>query len=264
MLSPLRSAVLATAIAVGSVAVLSGCTVSTGSTAVNGSAVDSIDSAAAQAYVLSSMVDRAAAQDGEYIEDTLDDLLPGHEFAIDGAAADTLAEGIVFGTVTDVAPGAGYVISGDDAAEGTAVDFDDPDSIWRVLVLTVTSDTRVGDVDSRKIKVGVVIDGGADVPMATEGYLSLGRIMLVLNEPGKYSFDPSLYSIRQSGALLGLVSKSGSISFPAMGTEGTAFLDGTDTVKEVVSDSAIAEKTADESDVVEVTFDDGEFQRDDE
>jgi hypothetical protein len=49
-----------------------------------------------------------------------------------------------------------------------------------------------------------------------------------------------------------------------MGTEGTAFLDGTDTVKEVVSDSAIAEKTADESDVVEVTLDDGEFQRDDE
>lgn len=241
--------------AVASTALLTGCTVSVSDTAA---VSDSTSADEARNYVFTAMEQRTSSQDGEWVEDTLEDLLPQQEFSIDGADAAALAEGIVFGTVTDVAPGRGYFIEGADAAEGTEIPFDDSRALWRVIVLTVKTDTKLGDIDPKTIKVGVVIDGGLDTAAAQAGYAALGRVALVLNEPGKFEFDPSLYSVRQSGALLGVVSKNGTISFPAMGSESTAFLDGLDTVAEVVAGAK------EDTDVVDVETDGGQFERDDQ
>jgi hypothetical protein len=227
--------------ALAAAALLTGCTVSNEPTA--------------KEYVLANLEQRASVQEGSYIETSIDDVLPSREFEIEGAPAEPLAEGVVIGEITAVEPGSGYVIEGADAADGVAVPFDTADALWRVLVLTVETEKRLGDVDAKTIEVGVVIDGADDADRAEEGYLSLGRVALVLNEPGKFSFDPSLYSIRQSGALLGLVSESGKISFPALGSESAQFLGATNTVAEVVAESA------DKPTVVEVELDGGEFEK---
>lgn len=241
--------------AVAAAALLAGCTVSVADSVP---ASDSASTVQARDYVFAAMEQRTSSQDGEWVEDSLDDLLPQQEFSIDGAAADSLAEGIVFGTVTNVAPGRGYMIEGADAAEGTEIPFDDSRALWRVIVLTVKTDTKLGDIDPKTIEVGVVIDGGLDTKAARAGYLALGRVALVLNEPGKYAFDETLYSVRQSGALLGVVSKNGTISFPAMGAESTEFLDGLDTVAEVVAGAK------EDTEVVEVETNGGQFEREGE
>jgi hypothetical protein len=251
--------VAAVAASVISLAV-AGCTVSTTSSApgaVGAVSVAKVDSTARD-YVIAGMVDRANAQDGVWPEQSLADLLPRHRFRLNGAKAEPLAEGIVVGTVTDVQPGEAYMIVGSDAAAGTEVAFDDPRALWRVIELTISTDTRLGDVNAKTIRVGVVIDGGMDVATATAGYLGLGRIALVLNEPGKFDFDPDLYSVRESGTLFGLVSKHGEISFPALGGANDDFVGALDTV------TAVVDEAADVAPVVAVTTDGGELVRSDD
>lgn len=252
MRSTKPSAVIAAA--VFGVLALAACTPNDQPTQVEAGVID----AAARDYVLSSLEQRTSAADGVWVEDSLEDLLPSHEFAIDGGTPAPLAEGIVVGTVTSVDQGRGYMIEGDDAADGTEIPFADSRALWRVIVLTVKTDTRLGDVDKKTIKVGVVIDGGMDVVKSRDGYLSLGRVALVLNAPGKFGFDPAMYSIRQSGALLGLVSASGKLRFPGLGTESADFVDGLDSIDEVVTEAVAP------AEVVDVDQTEGEFIRDDE
>jgi hypothetical protein len=240
------------ALAIGIALAASACAATGPSTLVAASSVDP----AARDYVLDALQARTAAQDGIWIETSIADLLPSHTFSINGKKAAALADGIVVGKVTAVEQGSGYMIDGDDAAEGIEIPFADPRSVWRVLVLTVKTDTRLGNVDDKTIKVGVVIDGGMDVVQARDGYLSLGRVALVLNEPGKYAFDPSLYSIRQSGALIGLVSKTGELQFPALGAESDEFVGDLDNVESIVDESEAP------TEVLDVEQAKGEFSSD--
>jgi hypothetical protein len=212
---------------------VSGCSTAPDTTPVEASGTG----ADARAYVLGALQERASAEEAVWVEQSLDDLVPSHEFSIDGHKARALADAIVVGKVTTVEQGRGYMIEGDDAAGGVEIPFADPRSLWRVIVLTVKTDTRLGNVTSKTIKVGVVIDGSMDVVQARDGYLSLGRVAIVLNEPGKFEFDPSLYSIRQSGALIGLVSKTGDVSFPALGAENDEFVGDLDSVEAIVDEA---------------------------
>lgn len=228
---------------------LAGCTVSSGAAAPSG--------AAARTSVIRDLVERASAQDGVWPERSLSDLLPSHRFRLDGAKAAALAQGIVIGTVTEATPGRGYMIVGDDASSGTQIAFDDPRAVWRVLELTITSDTRLGDV-AKTVRVGVVVDGSLAPDEAIAGYLGLGRIALVLNAPGKFDFDPDLYSVRESGSLLALVSKHGQITFPALGADNDDFVGALDTVPELVDEAT------DAAPVVDVTTDGADLQRSDD
>ena len=222
-------------------------------TSAGGEPVDYI----ARDYVIDRIAQRGEIFDGVWPETSIDDLLPNREFAIDGAAPEPLADGIVVGTVTAVDQGRGYAVEGDDAPGGIEVAFDDPRSVWRVVVLTITTDTRLGDADARTIKVGVVIDGGMDAEKARKGYLSLGRVALVLDEPGFFEFDPSLYSVRQSGNLFGVVTKSGAVQFPGLGSGAASFVGSTDTVADLVAEASEVPV------VIDVSTKAGQFARDD-
>jgi hypothetical protein len=242
---PVAAAAAASVIALG----LAGCTVSNGSRP---------DDPAARDYVLQGMVQRASAQDGVWPERKLADLVPSHRFRMNGATARPLADGIVVGTVVSADPGRGYTVTASDAAGGTEVAFESTSALWRVLVLTIKTDTRLGDVGGRKIKVGVVIDGGMNTDEAAAGYLGLGRVALVLNKQGAFGFDPDLYSVRESGSLFGLVSTSGAISFPALAGQSADFVGSLDTVAEVVDESVQS------APVVDVTSEGAEFARSDD
>jgi len=204
---------------------------STGPTA---SATATSEPSSATDYVLSQSAERRELSDSVGRETNLSEVLPNHLFAVGDRTPAPLGAGLVFGTITAATPGAAYV-------EGTGgsekVDFDSPEADWRVLVLTVEVDSAVGAVSgSSTVSIGMVLDPLADIDLTIEGYKSMGEIIAVLNGPGRYDFDGTLYSVRQEGALLGLVSESGEISFPAV-REESAFIGDLHTVADVLAEA---------------------------
>jgi len=188
-------------------------------------------------YAIDLLGDRTAGTDNGAREKTFADLLPNHTFQVGSAEPVALASGIVIGTVTGVEPGSAYSAdAGSDA--GSELDFADPDALWREIVLTVSVDSAVGEVSGdATVRIGLAIDGTADIDKATAGFESLGRIIAVLDGPGAFAFDPEVYSVRQGGGLVGLVAENGSISFPYLGEKNAEFLDGLDTVTDVLTEA---------------------------
>ena len=184
---------------------------STGPTA---SATATTDPSSATEYVFSLNAERRDFSNAKTREKTLSDVLPNHLFAVGDAEPVPLGTGIVFGTISEVTPGAAYI----DGVDGTdSVAFTSEDADWRVVVLTVEVESALGEVSgSSSVSIGMVVDGDDDIDRVFEGYRSMGQVVAILNGPGKYEFDSSVYSVRQNGGLLGLVSPTGSISFPAI------------------------------------------------
>ena len=184
---------------------------STGPTA---SATATSDPSSATNYVLSLNAERRDFSNAKTREKTLSDVLPNHLFVVGDAKAVPLGTGIVFGTISEVTPGAAYV---DEADGSESVAFTSEDADWRVVVLTVEVESALGEVSgSSSVSIGMVVNGAADIDRVFEGYRSMGDIVAILNGPGKYEFNSSVYSVRQNGGLLGLVSADGDISFPAL------------------------------------------------
>jgi hypothetical protein len=155
-------------------------------------------------------------------------------FAVGDADPVPLGTGIVFGTISEVAPGAAYV----DGVNGTeSVAFTSADAEWRVVVLTVDVESAVGEVSgSSSVSIGMIVSGTDDIDRVFEGYRSMGEIVAILNGPGKFDFDSAVYSVRQDGGLLGLVSTTGAISFPAVPDE-VEFIGDLRTVADVLAEA---------------------------
>lgn len=249
--------VMAAVALLASAILLTGCSTSASQTTA-GVTVAPVSSERAKTYLLDAFVKRAEITETVTIESDLEDLVPNHEFTVQGESPQTLAEGIVFGSVQKAVPGAAYAAAADDTVD-VEVPFSSSRAQWRVVVLTIKVDHGLGTFDGRnKVTVGAVIDGVLDPAVAIEGYKALGRVALVLNRPGKFAFDPELYSIRQSGALLGLVSDDGAIDFPALGAESADFVGDLDTVTDVVAENRR------DVDVVTVKVAKNDFVRSDE
>ena len=187
-------------------------------------------------YLFNAVESRFDSTETVVVEESLEDLLPSQEFSVEGSEAQSLAGGIVFGTITDVAPGVSYTINPDDELNDVELPFDSPEAMWRVAVLTIDIDNALGEeVDSdRTVTVGYVIDATLNLDLALDGFDKLNGVALVLNRPGKFEFDESLYSVRWSGALLGEVSSENEISFPGLGDESDEFVGELTTVDAVV------------------------------
>ena len=191
----------------------------------------------AAAYVIELIQDRHVGTSTVVREQTLADVLPNHLFSVAGSEPVALAAGTVIGTVSSVEPGAAYVSSAESNA-GDEVAFDSTDAEWRVVIVTIAVDSAVGEVTGDStVRLGIAVDGAADIATAIEGYQQLGRVIVVLDAKGTFELDSSLYSARQGGALFGLVADDGSITFPAQGDNNAAFLDGLNTVTDVLSEA---------------------------
>jgi len=189
------------------------------------------------AYAFKLLNERRDAMGSQARETTLADLLPNHKFTVGDSEPAVLAAGIVVGTVTKVEPGAAYV---SDAASGEEreVDFDDATATSRDLILTVSVESALGDVSGdAAVTFGLAIDGAADANKAIASFASLGRVIAVLDAAGNLTFEPDLHSIRQGGGLLGTVSADGAITFPYFGEKNASFLDGLDTVADVLTEA---------------------------
>lgn len=190
-------------------------------------------------YAMDSLALRYGSTESIWIDRNLADRLPNRTFAVNGAAPEPLSEDLVIGSVTSVEGGAGYVVGGGDADGGTAVAFDSPDAVWRVVELSVSvADRFRGRVPAGEpLRVGLAFDGGTD-PEAVMAGLRGQRVVIALEERGFWSHDPALWSVSRSGALLGLVSRGGAVSFPVLAEEEQGFLAGLDTVQEIRAEAA--------------------------
>lgn len=240
--------------------VLAGCTVSDGGVSDGGASTGAASAGPtrdqARAYILGSLESRVGGLQQSVPEQSLADLLPNHEFAIDGAKAQALSPGLVIGTVTSAEAGRSYTVDGEDAASGIEGPFTDEAARWRVAVITIEPDSAFGDVAGEgDVHVGVVVDGGLDPRDALASLAALGRVAVVLGEDGRYAFAPDAWSIRQSGALLGVIDDEGTLSFPALGVDEEAFLSGITTVRELEGEARV------ERAVTKVSVESGEFVR---
>lgn len=209
---------LATA-CLATLALLSACASSGGSRAGDpGAPASRAESVVAQA-LFADLGRRADAAEAIWYDNTLRDSLPNRLFGVLGGSARPVNVGIVLGTVTAVEEGPTYG-AGDGPAQ--IVDPAGPDALWRAEVLTVAVEDSFGSVSGETVSVGVSVNASLDESEAKS--LVGQRVVVVLRAPGFYRFDASLYGVAHSGALLGLVSSTGELRFPALGESEEAYL----------------------------------------
>lgn len=154
------------------------------------------------------------------VEQTVTDLLPRALFHFRSLAEDEprpLGAGLAIGTVGE--------------ASEIAVEAD-----WRLVAFTLTVDEGLGAFEPGSVlEVGLAVDSGMRSEEVVRGLGDLGQVVVGLDEPGFFSADRRLYSVRGDGSLLGVVAADGRISFPAMqDDDARAFVGDVDTVDELV------------------------------
>lgn len=213
--SSTRSALLSVAVPALLLVFVTGCSVSE-------LAGGSVTKEEARAQVIDHWLQRSQSVDAYYPEDNLADLLPNHLFTVDGGKARPLASGIVVGQVHAVEPGAGFH-SPSDQPKSEQIPYDDQRADWRSVTVTIRPDRTWGDLPRGDVRVGLAVSASIDPDIAVKGIGALRRIVVVLDPPGFFTNDPSLYRVRQSGALLGTVDDDDAISLP-LAEDPEAFL----------------------------------------
>lgn len=185
--------------------------------------------------VLAEMRGRHEAADRVIPFETIGALLENTEYQFGDEPPAPLTEAVIVGTVSDVQPGRGFVVEGNDAPGGTESDFDDPKALWRTVhVLVEVESVLSGSVDGSPVMVGFVF--GPDTPFEAikDRFMSWGRVGLFLNRTPVFSYDPSVYGTVLDGDLLALVDDKGRLDLPVLsGDEEAAYLRGASTVNEL-------------------------------
>ena len=206
-------------------------------TAIATSPVGTNSGAGAAQYAIDLLAERGHNTGGIVREKNLADLLPNHKFSVGDSDPVTLAAGIVVGTITKVERGAAY-LSDPASGEDIEVPFDDQTATSRDLIVTVSVESALGDVSGNAdVTFGLAIDGSADPEKAIASFEGLGRVIAVLDAAGNLTFEPDLHSVRQSGGLLGTVTADDEITFPFFGDKSAEFLDGLNTVADVLTEA---------------------------
>lgn len=132
---------------------------------------------------------------------------------------------LVLGRVTGVSGLAGYYSGdGDDEATTYKVDFDDPQAMWRAVVLDVRIDeTLVGDL-AGTAQVGVVLPKTLDLDTARTAFESYGTVVLPLSTSPVFEQSPGVWSIVADGELMITVDDDGQLGLPFRPTESAEML----------------------------------------
>jgi hypothetical protein len=132
---------------------------------------------------------------------------------------------LVVGRVTGVEGLAGfYSGEGDDEATTYMVEFDDPQAMWRAVVLDVQIDeTLVGDL-AGAAQVGVVLPVTLDLDTARTAFESYGTVVLPLSASPVFEQAPGVWSILADGELMITVEDDGRLDLPFTPTESAEIL----------------------------------------
>ena len=170
-------------------------------------------------------------------EKSLGDLLPNHLFAVDGMEPRPLAAGIVIGSIGAVEPGAAYVANRDSAG-GTEVSFDDPNALWRLMIVSVDVERSAGSIEGEAVRMILPIDGDVDPQSFSRDVEAMGTVIAVLDRPGAFEVDTSAHPVHWDGVFLAPVDADGSFAFAALGDAAEGFQAELDTVDEVMAAAA--------------------------
>lgn len=132
---------------------------------------------------------------------------------------------LVLGRATGVEGLAGfYSGEGDDEAMTYRVEFDDPQAVWRAVVLNVQIDeTLVGDL-AGTAQVGVVLPVTLDLDTARTAFESYGTVVLPLSASPVFEQFPGVWSILADGELMITVDDDGQLGLPFRPAEGAEIL----------------------------------------
>jgi hypothetical protein len=173
---------------------------------------------------------------------TLVDLLPNAK-AGDGTA---LSDSVVVGQLADVAPGDGFVESGEGPTPGrpsaTRTSFSDAHASWRTLRLTVSVTSVLAGPRFASVELDWPLLGsarqGEDADRIGRELRSLGRVLVIsqaVPAGAEYAGLKRQIPDRQHG--LGVVGSDGALSFPLIagdsGTTAAAWMGGVDTLAEL-------------------------------
>ncbi len=209
MIRTCRRISLAAAVAAAAVT-LSGC---------QGYQSHAAGSVAEDAHYLSDAMRSRAADSGAQIRahKTVQDLLPNVAVSRSGRPAEPMTDATVLGRVVNVSKGVGFSVDGEDAPGGTATSFDDPKALWRTVHLTVEVDDDFGQGkwNAATLPVGLVVNPDVDFERTTAALKSHSKVVLFLRKGSKvFGYDPSLYSIVDSGVTFTTVASDGTLSMP--------------------------------------------------
>lgn len=149
--------------------------------------------------------------------DSLDDLLGNALFRFGGAAPRALTTAVVTGHFVSVAPGRAFTVAGGDGPGGQAVDFDTDGAVWKTVEARFSIDHVVSGrlAVGSEITVGLAFDPNVDPGRVEQDLRALGRTLVFLDKSPVFAYAPSLYGTTESGSLLAVVAKDGTLSLPA-------------------------------------------------
>jgi hypothetical protein len=149
---------------------------------------------------------------------TLDEMLPNVTYASSTGQSTTLPTTVVVGRITDVEPGKGFRIEGDDAADGLATDFSDARAKWFMAHATVKVDHAIGSNAPSELTVAFPSEGPSSFAKLRAGLKALGTVVLVLrHDDRRVAYDPSLYTlIEDDGLVLATVASDGTLAMPLL------------------------------------------------
>jgi hypothetical protein len=190
----------------------------------------------ALAYARDYLTQPDDVEANQWPERDLEDLLPNHIFSFDGSMATPLAAGIVIGTVTSAVAGGAL-----DYQTGADVPFGAANVLARVVELSIAVEHGLGDVSGADaVVVAVRVPGESEPEKLLAGMSALGRVIVVLDAQGRFTFAEDAYSSRGGTRLVGSVSADGTISFPAVLSEETHFIDSLTSVDRILNEASRA------------------------
>lgn len=172
---------------------------------------------------------------------------------VDGWRPATLAEAlptslaVVSGRVTAAEPGAAFVQPDEpDGVSPVEVPFDSAEKHIEVYRVRMEVTDAVG-LDEDSIEFGLRFFGSPEVTPTEDvlaGLRGLEDVVVVLDSRGWWDFDDDLYGVTLMGGLLGVVGAGGGVEFPALPADGSDFLDGLDTVDEILTEAGRPDEPA--------------------
>lgn len=172
---------------------------------------------------------------------TLAELLPNVRVQR-GDAQVRPADGAILGRVLDVAEGSGFVIDGDDAHDGRAVDFDHGKAIWRTVHLSVAVDEDFGKHSwaGRTVSVGLAMDGDADFSRAKDALPPYGSVVIFLDQRSRvFAYASDVVGVAGSGTMFAVADEDGSLRMPFLDSaEADAMLGHTRSLPALKAESA--------------------------
>lgn len=152
-----------------------------------------------------------------YPFENLSELLGNHLYKVGDKPAAPLTAAVVTGRFLSLEPGRGFTVAGSDAPDGTPVDFDSPDALWRTMHGRFAVDHVItGHHPGWEVTVGLSFGAETAVEPVEQDLLGLEQVVLFLQRSPVFGYDPAVYGVVLDGGLIAPVDDAGQLTLPIL------------------------------------------------